>query len=333
MKTKFIFTSMFLSLLFINAQAQYYANNNVNYTYSYSENIDLRAVASVFGDSQNLEDFENRLNDPRLQISNLDLNNDGRVDYLRVVESLDRNAHLVIIQSVLNFNSFQDVATIEIERDFRNNISLQVVGNQYIFGANYIYEPFFNRQPSIFVSLYAPYYRPYVSRWNWNNYPRTYTFWRPIDTYRYRNNIAVNINFNNNYRFVNSRNCNNAVVLYKNRSNAFIDRNPSYQPRVSNTSRNTNDNSRVYHSNNNVTINRNYSNDHLHKANNSRNYNSNDSKVTSSDSNRNISNNTKSNTNTTRSNTNTTRSSNSNTSKNIAYNGRVATSNSTSSRR
>lgn len=29
-----------------------------------SENLDLEAVASVFGESENLEDFEKRLNDP-----------------------------------------------------------------------------------------------------------------------------------------------------------------------------------------------------------------------------------------------------------------------------
>ena len=53
-----------------------------------SDNLDLRVVASIFGDSNNLQDFERRLNDPKLQISNLDLNNDNQVDYLRVIESI-----------------------------------------------------------------------------------------------------------------------------------------------------------------------------------------------------------------------------------------------------
>lgn len=38
-----------------------------------SDNLDLRAVATVFGDAKDLEDFEQRLNDPKTQISNLDL--------------------------------------------------------------------------------------------------------------------------------------------------------------------------------------------------------------------------------------------------------------------
>jgi hypothetical protein len=43
-----------------------------------SDNLDLRAVTDIFGDSRNLQDFE-RLNDPELQISNLDLNYDNDV--------------------------------------------------------------------------------------------------------------------------------------------------------------------------------------------------------------------------------------------------------------
>ena len=38
-----------------------------------SYNLDLEAVASIFGDSKDLEDFEKRLNNPEFQISNLDI--------------------------------------------------------------------------------------------------------------------------------------------------------------------------------------------------------------------------------------------------------------------
>jgi hypothetical protein len=80
-----------------------------------SDNLDLRA-ADIFGDSRNLREFERQLNDPELQISNLDLNNDNEVDYLRVIETVDNRTHVVIIQSVLDREVYQDVATIEIEK-------------------------------------------------------------------------------------------------------------------------------------------------------------------------------------------------------------------------
>ena len=49
-----------------------------------SDNLDLEAVASLFGESENLEDFEKKLNDPELQISNLDLNKDGNRNFIRL---------------------------------------------------------------------------------------------------------------------------------------------------------------------------------------------------------------------------------------------------------
>jgi len=92
-----------------------------------SDNLDLRAIASLFGDAKDLDDFEQKLNDPKTQISNLDLNNDNQVDYLRVVESVEGNTHLIIIQSVLGKDNYQDVATIQVEKDDHNKVQVQVV--------------------------------------------------------------------------------------------------------------------------------------------------------------------------------------------------------------
>jgi len=118
MKTKFvsIVLLLFSSMLFAQDRTIVNATNS-----EISDNLDLRAVASIFGDSQNLEDFERRLNDPQLQISNLDLNNDNQVDYLRVIESIQGYTHLIIIQAVLSQDVYQDIATIEIEK---NNVEM-----------------------------------------------------------------------------------------------------------------------------------------------------------------------------------------------------------------
>ena len=84
-----------MTLLFATSFAQ--DRTTVNATSSeISDNLDLRAIASIFGDSRDLEDFENRLNDPKTQISNLDLNNDNQVDYSVSYTHLDvykRQAH------------------------------------------------------------------------------------------------------------------------------------------------------------------------------------------------------------------------------------------------
>ena len=74
-----------------------------------SNNLDLEVVISLFGESKDLEDFENKLNEPERQISNLDLSGDGEVDYLRVVESSKDQTHLVSVQAVTGENQYQDV--------------------------------------------------------------------------------------------------------------------------------------------------------------------------------------------------------------------------------
>ena len=108
MKTKIGIFVLVLCTSFFTLDAQRRVTTTARATSNdISDNLDLEAVASIFGDSENLEDFERRLNDPNTRISNLDLNQDGYIDYLRVLEnSSDRNS-AVIIQAVLDQDVYQ----------------------------------------------------------------------------------------------------------------------------------------------------------------------------------------------------------------------------------
>ncbi len=206
-----------------------------------SDNLDLRAVASIFGDSNNLEDFENRLNDPINQISNLDLNNDDQVDYLRVIESVEGRTHIIVIQSVLGRDTFQDVATLEIEKDRNNHVQVQVVGDVFMYGNNYIYEPVYVQTPIIYNYFWTPNYIPYCSLWYWNYYPSYYYAWNPCPIFRYRNHIGLYINYNHHYNYVNYRRCQVAYTNYYARrgngyerqypNRSFANRNSNYSNR------------------------------------------------------------------------------------------------------
>jgi len=216
------------------SQTTVYAKNS-----DISDNLDLRAVASMFGDSDNLQDFERRLNDPKYQISNLDLNGDNEVDYLRVIESVEDRTHVVIIQAVLDRDVFQDIATIDIERDNSNKVVVQVVGNSYLYGDNYIYEPVYSVAPVIYTSFWVTNYRPYYSTWGWNYYPTYYTAWTPYPVYRYRNNVNVYINVNNHYNYVNTRRSYRAPAIYQTRRSYGYEKmrpNNSFSQRHSNVS-------------------------------------------------------------------------------------------------
>lgn len=227
MKTKLIHLSLLASLtigsLFAQEKTTVTAKNS-----DISDNLDLRAVATVFGDAKDLEDFERRLNDPKTQISNLDLNNDNYVDYLRVIETVEGNVHLVVVQAVLEKDVFQDVATIEVERDRNNRVQVQVVGDVYMYGANYIYEPVYVHTPVIYTTFWVSNYRPYYSSWYWGYYPSYYYYWNPFPIFRYRNHIHVHINFGHSYHYVTHRRC---AAVYNNyygrRGNGYERRYPN----------------------------------------------------------------------------------------------------------
>ena len=226
MKTKLLLSS-FMCLLFASSFAQ--NKTTVNATSSeISDNLDLRAVASIFGDSKDLADFEFRLNDPKEQISNLDLNNDNQVDYLRVIESIEGNVHLIVIQAVLGHDQFQDVATVEVEKDSNNRMQVQVVGDVYMYGRNYIYEPVYVNVPMIFNYFWVSNYRPYYSSWNWGYYPTYYYGWNPYPIFRYRRHIGNHINFSYQYNYVRTRRCESAYNnYYGRRSNYYERENPN----------------------------------------------------------------------------------------------------------
>ncbi|MFN7013615.1 MAG: hypothetical protein ACK4ON_05005 [Bacteroidia bacterium] len=237
MKAKVITLSV-LSLLSISTLFAQDRTTVSAYNSEISDNLDLRAVASIFGDSRDLADFERRLNDPKIQISNLDLNEDNQVDYLRVIETVEGNAHLIVIQSVLGRDTYQDVATVEVERDRNNRVQVQVVGDVYMYGPNYIYEPVYTYTPVIYTTFWVGNYRPYYSSWYWGYYPSYYYAWSPCPIFRYRSHIGITINFNHHYNYVNYRRCGVAYNSYYRagrRGNAYEVRYPNRSFQVRNT--------------------------------------------------------------------------------------------------
>ena len=217
------------------ATGQNYRVEAINDDISY--NLDLKAVASVFGEANNLEDFERRLNDSENQISNLDLNNDGMIDYLRVVEVPERNVTLVVVQAVLDRDVYQDVATIVLEQEKQREVYVQIIGAPFIYGANYIIEPRFYRIPRIVRWFYSPYYSTWHSPYYWGYYPNYYRHHRTISINLYLSNTYRFTNHRHHYRYSNSWRNQNAYQTYQHMSrNDYGTRYPerSYSSRNSN---------------------------------------------------------------------------------------------------
>ncbi|HIP48987.1 MAG TPA: hypothetical protein EYG92_08500 [Lutibacter sp.] len=205
-----------------------------------SNNLDLEAVASIFGDAKDLEDFEKKLNDPDAHISNLDLNEDGYVDYLRIVELTEGNTHLIAIQAVLGDNQFQDVATIEVEKDRHGKTHVQVVGDVYMYGQDYIIEPYYVHRPIFFRSFWNRHYHPYHSSYYWGYYPSYFHYWSPYRTHVYVHHVHSYVNVHHTYHYVHHRRSHVAYNMHtKHRRNDYGRRNPhrSYSKRTGNVRR------------------------------------------------------------------------------------------------
>jgi hypothetical protein len=167
------------------------------------DHFSLEGAIELFKKSESPEDFEKRLNAENNDVNNLDLNEDGKTDYIRVEGRIDGDAHALVLQALMGENEVQDVAVIEIEKQGAENAILQIVGDESLYGEQIFVEPFEeekaengrNKGPQaqcgpvrIVVNvwlwrpvrfMYAPGYRVYVSPWRWGVYPTWWRPWRP----------------------------------------------------------------------------------------------------------------------------------------------------------
>jgi len=227
MKTKI--TSLLIA--FLISFSGLFAQNviTVNATDSdISDNLNLEAVATLFGQSKNLQEFEENLNNPKNQISNLDLNQDGYVDYIRVIENYTDGVYIITLQDVLGHDLYQDIATIDVEKDAAGTPQVQIVGNAYIYGPNYIVEPIYVNRPLIYSYFWRPFFKLWVSPYYWNHYPYYFRRWHPYAVFRYRRNIHRWVRPYHYYRHPTYRRSRAAINYeHKIRRNDFERRHPN----------------------------------------------------------------------------------------------------------
>lgn len=141
--------------------------------------LDLNAVAAAFAESNSVQEFERILNSSRYMINNLDLNHDGWIDYLRVIETRRGYYHTLLIQACLAPGVFQDVATLIAERR-ADVLMVEVVGDAYLYGYNYIVRPVFVKRPPMWDVYGRPTYNPWSSPYHYSYLPSYYTRPKPI---------------------------------------------------------------------------------------------------------------------------------------------------------
>lgn len=141
--------------------------------------LDLNAVAAAFAESRSVQEFEQLLNSSRYMINNLDLNRDGWIDYLRVIEMHQGVYHTLLIQACLAPSVFQDVATLVAEHR-PDALYVEVIGDRWLYGPNYVVRPVFIKRPPMWDIYGRPTYAVWSSPYYFDHYPSYYTHPKPV---------------------------------------------------------------------------------------------------------------------------------------------------------
>lgn len=168
------------------------------------QDFSLEGALAMFKKSDNLEAFEKALNEESNHVNNLDLNDDGKTDYITVTDIKEGDTHAIVLSTYLSEKEKQDIATIGIEKTGSESAMLQIEGDETLFGADAIAEPqdvaessvggkggpevSYDAKPivvNVWVwpavrFIYAPGYVVWVSPWRWAHYPRWWRPWRPV---------------------------------------------------------------------------------------------------------------------------------------------------------
>jgi hypothetical protein len=160
------------------------------------DNFSLEGALEMFKKAGSPEEFEKLINSEDNKVNNLDLNEDGAIDYIKVIDKKDGDAHAFILQDAVSETEDQDIAVIEVEKNGNDNAVLQIVGDEDIYGEQVIVEPAaeqrqtrVNTNTNVVVNVwawpavryvYAPSYAVWVSPWNWRVRPVWWHPWRPV---------------------------------------------------------------------------------------------------------------------------------------------------------
>lgn len=209
------------------------------------DHFSLSGALELFKQAASPEAFEQLLNTASSKVNNLDLNEDGNTDYIRVVNKLENEVQIFVLQALVSDRESQDIAVIELQKTGQDNAVLQIVGDEDIFGEETIVEPAAEEDATSYIVpvmpakgpnmeyalvdaatgvivnvwawpcvrfVYAPAYRVWSSPWSWAARPAWYRPWRPLAWAAYR---PVRYRYHAHYAVVHTRRVVYAPRIYR----------------------------------------------------------------------------------------------------------------------
>lgn len=193
---------------------QVQAQDRTNSTGFPGDNFSLQGALELFKNSKTLEEFEKKLNDKSNNVNNLDLNQDDKVDYVKVTDKVDNNIHAIVLRVNVNAKESQDIAVIAVEKTDEKTAVAQIIGDEDLYGKDVVVEPigtdeqkvpsskekgpFAPEVKAVFVVvnvwywpvvqyIYMPDYVIWNSPWYWGYYPPYWSPWPPYPWYYHYN--------------------------------------------------------------------------------------------------------------------------------------------------
>lgn len=208
------------------------------------DNFSLQGALQMFKKASSPEEFEKLLNIQSNNVNNLDLNKDGKTDYVKVIDRTEKKIHAFVLQVPVSEKESQDIAIIQLEKTGDTTAVVQIVGDKDIYSKEIIIEPdgeikntssaekwnsnnkgpagdgYYEEGTVVVVNVwywpsvtfvYGVYYTPWVSPWRWGYYPGWWAPWRPVSWYTWYPRCTV---YNTSFVAVNTYRVTGAQYIY-----------------------------------------------------------------------------------------------------------------------
>ena len=162
--------------------------NNVSISSNTTAGFDVNKLGDIVKTSTDPQVLEKAINDPNNRINNLDLDKDGKVDYLKVTEP-GKN-ELQVIDDISSSQSVT-VASIKVDPTNNNSADLNIQGNPSYAGDNYMYHSHFGLTDFLLLSYLMRPHSYYTPMYHYGSYPAHYTRTTVVNNYRPTTSSAV----------------------------------------------------------------------------------------------------------------------------------------------
>ena len=155
-------------------------NVSVTSLVSAADGLNLQAVGELLKEANDAEQFEKLLNEKGKGLNNLDLDEDGNVDFIKVTEYGEGDTTGFSLTVDTEGEEEQEIATIDVVKTSEGDVNVELQGNQQIYGPNHYYH---HRYGVGEMLLFSYLFRPhpfYFSPYRYGFYPGFYGRGYPV---------------------------------------------------------------------------------------------------------------------------------------------------------